>query len=248
MAGPRPRLIAAGIVVGGLSLVELVVRAGLVDSFLLPPPSTVLASLPRLVAEEDLVQRLARTAGEVLGGAAAAVLAGGLAGWSMHRWPLLRRAFMGCAIGLAATPLILLYPLFLILLGRSLAMVIAMSAVAAVAPIIVRTVEGLDGTRPVLLDVGRSFSCTPAQLFWLVRLPAALPSIIGGIRLGLVYALTGVISVEYLSNLGGLGELITDLADRYDMAAMYGAILFVMLVSAGLLALSERIERWLRAG
>jgi NitT/TauT family transport system permease protein len=57
-----------------------------------------------------------------------------------------------------------------------------------------------------------------------------------------------VISVEYLSNLGGLGELITDLADRYDMAAMYGVILFVMLVSAGLLALSERIERWLRAG
>lgn len=244
--GLHPRLAAAGLVFGALALVELAVRTGLVDSFLLPPPSAVLASLPRLLAEEGLVARLGRTAGEVLAGATVAILLGCLVGAAMHRWPLLRAAFAGWVVGFAAAPLILIYPLLLILLGRSLAMVVAMSALAALPPIVLRTVEGLDGTRAVLLAVGRSFALTPAQLFWLVRVPAALPAVMGGVRLGLVYALIGVISVEYLTSLGGLGALITDLADRYDMAAMYGAILFVMLVSAGLLAAAERLERWLR--
>ncbi|MEP6624426.1 MAG: enoyl-CoA hydratase-related protein, partial [Acidimicrobiia bacterium] len=64
--------------------------------------------------------------------------------------PLLREAFMGWVVGFAAAPLILLYPLFLIFFGRGFATIIAMSGVAAVTPIILKTVEGLDGTRAVL--------------------------------------------------------------------------------------------------
>jgi NitT/TauT family transport system permease protein len=135
--------------------------------------------------------------------------------------------------------------LFLIFFGRGLATIVVMSSISAVIPIILKTCEGLDGTRRVQIDVGRSFDLTSAQLFWRIRVPAAYPPILSGIRLGLAYALVGVISVEYLTNFGGLGELITDLADRYEMAAMYGAILFVMAVSAGLLALVEGIEKWL---
>jgi NitT/TauT family transport system permease protein len=237
---------AAAIVAMAAVLVELIVRSGLVDSFLLPPPSAVLASVPMLFGQEQLVHRLAMTAMEVLAGAATGTVAGLLVGWLLHRWPSLRRAFIGWVVGFAAAPLILLYPLFLIFFGRGLATIVAMSAVAAVTPIILKTVEGLDGTARVLLDTGRSFDLTARQLFWLVRLPAAVPAILSGIRLGLVYALIGVVSVEYLTSFGGLGELITDLADRYEMAAMYGAILFVMLVSAGLLMLAEGLEGWLR--
>jgi NitT/TauT family transport system permease protein len=237
---------AAAIVAAAAILVELIVRSGLVASFLLPPPSAVLASVPLLIEQEQLVHRLAMTAGEVLAGAAAASVAGLSVGWLLHRWPLLRQAFMGWVVGFAAAPLILLYPLFLIFFGRGLATIVVMSGVAAVTPIILKTVEGLDGTRRVLLHVGRSFDLTARQLFWLVRVPSAVPAILSGVRLGLAYALIGVVSVEYLTNFGGLGELITDLADRYEMAAMYGAILFVMLVSAGLLALAEGLEGWLR--
>jgi NitT/TauT family transport system permease protein len=237
---------AAAVVAGVALLLELVIRAGLVSSFLLPPPSAVLASLPMLVAGEGLLPRLAATAGELVAGAGVAILAGLVLGWLLHRSRLLQRAFLGWIAGLAATPLILLYPLFLIFFGRGLGTIVAMSATAAVTPIILKTCEGLDGARPVLIDVGRSFDLTSAQLFWRVRMPAALPAILGGVRLGLAYALIGVVSVEYLTNYGGLGELITDLADRYEMAAMYGAILFIMLVSAGFLALLEGVERWLR--
>ena len=226
--------------------IETIVRAGLIHSFLLPPPSAVLASLPSLVMEEDLARRLAMTAGETLAGAGTAMLAGLLLGWALHHWQLARNAFMGWVVATAAAPLILLYPLFLIFFGRGAGTIVTMSAVAAVAPIILKTCEGLDGARRVLLDVGRSFGLSPRQLFWRVRVPAALPAIFSGFRLGLAYALIGVISTEYLTNYGGLGELVTDFADRYEVAAMYGAILFVMVVSAGFLAAVRGLERWLR--
>jgi NitT/TauT family transport system permease protein len=238
-------LSAAAIVAGLALVVELIVRAGLVATFLLPPPSAVLARLPMLIEQEQLIRRFAMTAGEVLAGAAVATVTGVLTGWFLHRWQILRRAFMSWVVGLAAAPLILLYPLFLIFFGRGLATIVAMSAISAVTPIILKTWEGLDRTRGVLIDVGRSFNLTPIQLFWLVRVPYAIPAILGGIRLGLAYALVGVISVEYLTNFGGLGELIADLADRYEMAGMYCTILFVMLVSASFLAAIEGFEKWL---
>ncbi len=238
--------LAAGAIVAGIALCcEVAVRTGLIATYLLPPPSDVLASIPLLFAEEGLARRLGTTVAEVFAGAALATIAGVFAGWVLHRWHSLRQAFLGWVVGLGAAPLILLYPLLLIFFGRGLAVIVVMSAISAVIPIVLKTCEGLNGTRRVQIDVGRSFGLSPARLFWQIRFPAALPAILGGIRLGVAYALTGVISTEYLTNYGGLGELITDLADRYELAAMYGAILFVMAVSAGLLALIEGIETWL---
>ena len=53
---------------------------------------------------------------------------------------------------------------------------------------ILKTIEGLSGTRRVLIDVGRSFKLTPMQMFWKILLPAALPTIFVGFRLGLIFA------------------------------------------------------------
>ena len=77
-------------------------------------------------------------------------------------------------------------------------------------------------------------------------LPAALPTIFTGIRLGLIFALINVVGVEFLINYGGLGQLINDLAERYDLPGTYAAICFVILVSVVFFLALERIERWLR--
>jgi len=54
------------------------------------------------------------------------------------------------------------------------------------------------------------------------------------------------VGVEFLINFGGLGQLINELAERYDLAGMYAAICFVILVSISVFLLTERLERWLR--
>jgi NitT/TauT family transport system permease protein len=96
------------------------------------------------------------------------------------------------------------------------------------------------------VDVGRSFNLSGMQLFTKILLPAALPTIFVGVRLGLIFTLINVVGVEFLINFGGLGQLINDLAERYDLPGTYAAISFVILVSVCFFVTIERVERWLR--
>jgi ABC-type nitrate/sulfonate/bicarbonate transport system permease component len=139
-----------------------------------------------------------------------------------------------------------MYPLFLVIFGRSAWTIIMMGFVAGLPPVILKTIEGLSGTRRVLIDVGRSLKLTPVQLFHKILFPAALPTIFVGVRLGLIFTLINVVGVEFLINFGGLGQLINDLAERYDLPGTYAAICFVILVSVVFFIITEWIERWLR--
>jgi NitT/TauT family transport system permease protein len=140
----------------------------------------------------------------------------------------------------------LAYPLFLVLFGRSPLTIIMLGFAAGVAPVVLKTIEGLAGARRVLIDVGRSLQATPRQLFRKIMLPAAMPSIFTGLRLGLTFSLINIVGVEFLINFGGLGQLINELSERYDLAGTYAAILFVLLVSVLFFAAMENAERWLR--
>ena len=100
----------------------------------------------------------------------------------------------------------------------------------------------------MLINVGRSFNLTPSQLFWKILFPVALPTIFVGVRLGLIFALINIVGVEFLINFGGLGQLVNELAERYDLPGTYAAICFVILVSVLFFIGTERIERWLRPG
>jgi NitT/TauT family transport system permease protein len=241
-----PELAGAGFVAAFVLLLQVLIGAGAINRFLVPPPSSVAASFGMLIAQEGLLRRFAATFGETFAASFLATLVGVLAGWALHRWRIARRAYLSWVVGIAAAPLILVYPLFLVVFGRSMAAIIAMSFVSALTPIVLKTCEGLGATRPVLLDVGRSFNLSPLQQFWMIQLPAATPTIFSGVRLGLIYALLSVVALEYLIDFGGLGQLVADLADRYEMPAMYGAILFVAMVSACFFIALEKLEEWLR--
>src|SRR5665213_7251 len=147
---------------------------------------------------------------------------------------------------LASAPFVLMYPLFMVIFGRNAWTIIMMGFVSALPPVILKTIEGLSGTRKVLVNVGRSFNLTGTQQFWKILFPAALPTFFVGIRLGLIFALINIVGTEFLINFGGLGQLIEDLAERYDLAGTYAAICFVILVSILFFMTLEKIERWLR--
>jgi NitT/TauT family transport system permease protein len=231
-----------------IAVVEWLIRIGVINPFIVPKPSLILASIPRIVAEEHVLQRLWQTAQEIVwAGLLLSVVGVGL-GALLYRYRLLRLACETWVAALAAAPIVLMYPLFLVIFGRSATTIVMIGFAAGLAPVILKSVEGLAGTRAVLLDVGRSFRISGAQQFRKILLPAALPSIFVGLRLGLVFAMINIVGVEFLINFGGLGQLINELAERYDLPGTYGAILFVILVSIVFFDLTERLERWLRPG
>jgi ABC-type nitrate/sulfonate/bicarbonate transport system permease component len=239
---------AFGIVttIAAIALVELLIRAGVINRFIVPLPTEILAAIPRIVAEENVLHRFAQTAQEMLWASLLLATVGISLGVLLYRYTLLRLACESWVGALAAAPIVLMYPLFLVIFGRSATTIVMIGFAAGLAPVILKTTEGLAATRKVLIDVGKSFRLTPSQQFWKVLLPAALPSVFVGFRLGLIFAMINIVGVEFLINFGGLGQLINELAERYDLPGTYGAILFVILASVLFFDLTERIERWLR--
>ncbi len=225
---------------------EALIRAGLVNRFIVPLPSQIAGAFGRVIAEEDIPHRFLVTARESLWAALLLALFGIGFGVLLYRVRLLREATETWVAALASAPTVLMYPLFLVIFGRSETTIIMMGFVAGVPAVILKTIEGLAGTRRVLIDVGRSFKLSEVQLFWKILLPAALPTIFVGLRLGMIFALINIVGVEFLINFGGLGQLINDLAERYDLPGTYAAICFVILVSVVFFFLTDRIERWLR--
>ena len=233
-------------VAAALALWQGLVAAGLLSPFAAPPPSEIAASFPALLRDEGLFVAFLQTFGETLAAAALASLVGVPLGWWLHRSRLASRAYESWIAGIAAAPLVLLYPLFLVAFGRNAVTIVAMGFISALPPVALKTKEGLDGTRRVLLDVGRSLRLSGAQQFRKIMLPAAAPVIGNGIRLGLIFALINVVGIEFLINFGGMGAVIANLGDRFELPRMFGAIGFVVLTSICFFVLTERLERWLR--
>ena len=234
----------AGTVLAGVVLVEALIRAGVINGFVVPLPSAILAAFPRVIVEENVLHRFWQTTQEVMWAALLLAVFGVGLGALLYRYRLLRRACETWVAALAAAPIVLMYPLFLVIFGRSATTIVAIGFAAGLSAVILKTVEGLAGTRRVLLDVGRSFRLTPAQQFRMILLPSALPSIFVGLRLGLIFAMINIVGVEFLINFGGLGQLINDLAARYDLPATYASIFFVVLVRVVFFVVTERLERW----
>jgi NitT/TauT family transport system permease protein len=244
--GVPPAAVGVATLVLFLLVVELLIRTGLISRYIVPPPSEIIASFWRVIVEEHVFRRFLLTATECLTAGVMITVIGVASGVLMHRYKLLQDACETWVAGLAAAPVVLAYPLFMVIFGRNAWTIIMIGFVAALPPVILKTLEGMAGTRKVLVNVGRSFNLTSAQQFWKILLPAALPTIFVGIRLGLVFALINVVGVEFLINYGGLGQLINDLSERYDLAGTYAAICFVILVSVLFFMALEKVERWLR--
>jgi NitT/TauT family transport system permease protein len=244
----HPAVVGWGTVLLALLIVEGLIMAGAINAFIVPRPTQVLAAIPRIVAEENVLHRFGQTALEVLWASLLLALIGLALGMLLFRFRTLRLATETWVAALASAPIVLMYPLFLVIFGRSATTIVMIGFAAGLPPVVLKTVEGLAGTRAVLVNVGRSFRLNRAQLFHKILLPAALPSIFVGLRLGLIFAMINIVGVEFLINFGGLGQLINELAERYDLPGTYGAILFVILVSVVFFYLTETVERWLRRG
>lgn len=227
-------------------LLQWAIGAGIVDGYTVPRPTQIAEALPRLIAEEGVLHRFLITAAETFAAGTLATLVGTAMGAALYRWPLMRRSFESWVAVLAAAPLVLAYPLFLVLFGRSSLTVVAIAFASSLPPVVLQSLAGFSAVRPVLLAVGRSFGLSRAAEFRRVLLPAALPSIFTGLRLALMFGLINVVGVEFLINLGGLGALINDLSERYDLPGTWAAIGFVVLVSVCFFVALDGGERWLR--
>lgn len=226
---------------------ELAVRVGWLNPSVIAPPSSLPEAFGYLWREGEGLEAFLLTVAQAGAATAIAFVVGLPLGVLLWRRRTLRDAFEPWLAALFAAPLILLYPLFLVIFGRGYATSIFVGTVIAVVPIALKTREGLSAVPLVLINVGRTFGVSGAKLFRQVTLPAATPTIFSGVRLGMIYALVNIMGIEFLTDFGGLGRIVSDMYFQFRTPEMYAAIILIVIASALILFAVRRVERWLRA-
>jgi len=235
------------LVVAALLVVwEIVTESGLISPLFLSPPAPVGGELVRGIRQGPLLSATLVTLYEVSITFLIVASVGVLFGYVLWRFGRLGAAYEPLLASAFASPVVLLYPLFFILLGRGRAAVVGQGVLLGAIPVILFTYRGLRDVRRPLLAVGRSNGLTGARLFRHVALPAASGSIFTGLRLGATYVLVSIIAVEYLGQTGGLGGTVASAALQFDTPSLYAAVVLVILITAAVLALTYRLEQIVR--
>lgn len=223
---------ALGSVLGGLLLWELVSRFIVGSKLFLAAPSQVLVALVALAKTGELEKHIAVSGLEFLLGYVVACLLGVLIGLAMAQSPAAKQALQPWVSGLYATPTVALAPLFILWFGIGIFSKVVVVAVLVIFPVIINTEAGLRTTNPQLIETVRSFGANARQIFFKVSLPSALPFIFAGLKLGIGRGLIGVVVAELFGARAGLGQLISQSAETFDMPSLFAGV--TLLAVAGI--------------
>lgn len=224
-------LTRVAILAGLVALLELLCRAGLIDPLTVLPPSEMAGSMIDQLASGQLHESIVQTFSTIGTAFLLAVILGTLGGAALHGAPRLRRAVDPLLASYYSVPTFIFYPLIVALLGLGMAPLVMLGLLSATPAVIISTLAGLDGVSPVMHKVARVQRLGRARTLWLVVLPAAMPRLFSGFKLALSYALIGVIAGEFILSGSGLGYAISYAYQSFDNRAMYGIMLFVLLVA-----------------
>src|SRR5215471_7564381 len=239
-----------GVAVPAAALVlwEICSRLGFVSARYFPAPTTVAWALAdRLYAGDlaaDLVVTLTRLAFAFTLAAVPAVPLGLLMGMARP----VRNLVEPYLAFIFPVPKITLLPFLLIILGVGEPAFVLTGASSAFFQIVISTLGGVQTMDPRLVEVGRNYGAHGARLFFKVILPATLPSIFTGLRLGLGLALVTIVAVEFIAAKSGLGHLVFRHWQMLSTPEMYAAFALVgavgLVLTRGLRALQARVLTW----
>jgi len=243
----RAQRIASRAVQAGFLLVLLILwylatnRWG-VNRLLLPNPVSVWHQLVDVLRTGEYLDDLRITLTELAVAFALAMTSGTLIGYFVSRTRYTVRVFDPLFAGIYSIPIILFLPLYILFFGLGPASKIALGATIAFFPVVLSTIAGFGNVDRTLIVAARSMGASDYQLFRHVLLPAALPVILTGLRIGFTVALLAIIGSETIASLAGLGHHIVQLAEGMDMPRMFAYIAFVVAIAALLNGIVSLLE------
>jgi ABC-type nitrate/sulfonate/bicarbonate transport system permease component len=233
-------------ITGVLAAWELVARAGWVDPAFVPAPSAVAMALGAIGdrAFAGLADTLMKTA---IAYVIAVVLGVGL-GMIVGSIRLLRDVLNPFVIAAYGIPKILILPWIVMLTGFGTTPAVLYGTLHATFPIMLLVMGGVRDVDRTLITVARAYGARPWQLYWKVILPAVVPSVLAGMRLGIVFCLLGVLVVEMFAGVRGMGFVMGALANGFKAPELFAATALVSAASIaivlGLDRLNERLSHW----
>ena len=212
----------------------------------LTSPLATVRRLAQLMAGPDFARHAAETGSAFVVALVISLSGGLLLGVALGAHRLSGEVAEPLLVGLYSIPKITLYPVVLLLFGLGMSAKIAFGALHGIIPVILFTMNAVRSIPQVYIRAGRSMRLTPSQMFAHVLVPASLPEIVTGFRLGFSLTLLGTLIGEMFASQRGIGYLLIKSMENNDIDIIIAlALLLVTLATAAswlLLVLERRLH------
>jgi NitT/TauT family transport system permease protein len=250
MRRPAPSTVRWLILGALLAFWELMPRTGAIPELFLPSLSKTLTVL--FINRYEYAEALVVTIYEVAFAMLIACGFGILLGAVIGGLALLRNLLLPVFSSLYAVPIVILYPIFTAWFGIGSESKIAFAGIYGFFPVMLSTAAGIRTIEPQYVLAARSMGATLPQLIRRVIIPASIPTVLTGLRLGGALTIIGVVVAEMLTSAAGIGYLVTRYRTILESAHVFAAILMILVLSVLFDVLARAIERrtlvWQTAG
>jgi NitT/TauT family transport system permease protein len=225
-----------------LSLAILWEVAGrMLDSVLIPPLSQIGAAWWRLLASGKLLSNLTMSLATLIAGFFLAVLFGVVIGLLMGRFRAVEHFLDLYVNALMSAPTTAFVPVLILWFGLGMESRIAVVFLFAVFVIIINTMTGVKQVDSVFVEMARSFGAKEKEIFFKIILPAAMPAIMAGVRLGMGRAVKGMVTAEMLLTLTGIGAMIMQYGSAFATDSLFAVILTILIIAM----ITMKLVQWL---
>jgi NitT/TauT family transport system permease protein len=228
---------------------ELMARVGLINPLFIGNPTGIIVFFFRgLFVTQELVVHLLWTLAGTLAAFILGSVTGILVGLLFVAYPKVEQFIDPIFAGLNALPRIALAPLFLLWFGLGISSKIALGFSLTFFIVLSSTIAGARSVNSDHLTLADTLGASSTQVFRRITLPSAVPTVFSGLRLGLIYALLGVIAGEIIAAQHGLGQSLTFLAGTFQINGVFAVLLLLALLGMSLTwimsAVEARLLRW----
>lgn len=220
---------------------ELAPRALDISHVVLPTFSRVVGTLVRELP--GWLPDLRVTLVELVAGFAAGALFGLVGGIAIYYSDFLRRGAYPLVTVVRILPKVAFTPLFLVWFGIGMGSKVALAFIGIAFMMLVQTIAGLNAIDPALVELGRSLKMRETQILWRLRLTSALPALLVGVKLSLVYALTMIVLAEMVIASNGLGHILVISKSKLQTDSIMAVMLVIAAIGFALFSAGNLVER-----
>jgi NitT/TauT family transport system permease protein len=226
----------------------LIARIANLPAFILPSPAEVTVRFWKALLDGSLLSNALATLTEVLLGLFAGTIVAVVLAYAIAKSHWFEQLVSPFLVASQAIPIVAIAPLLVIWLGPGMLSKVLICGLIVFFPVLVNTVVGLRAVPRPLHDLMGSLRASRIQTLRFLELPAALPILLGGLRIGATLSVIGAIVGELVGSNQGLGFLINVARGQYDTALVFVAVFTLILLALalyGLVALAEkRLLTW----
>lgn len=212
-------------------------------TFFIPPLSEVFITLFNVIGTPAFLKAMYETAYAFVAGVFFAIVIGVPVGILIGKSRLLDELILPWVNIFLSAPLTALVPVLMVLFGFGMKSIIITTTLFAIWIIILNSRAGVKQINRSLVDMARSFGATPMDAFFKIYFWAALPEILGGVRIGVIRAVKGVIIGQLLISIVGFGALFELYSNNFMMAHFWAVLIVLFAVAFTLSEFLAYLER-----